>query len=68
MAESPQPDQQRSTSPSTAHRPEVIAAEDGPWAEKPPPDLQPQFRCVVHPRGSIVPSQRSEATAGSFPD
>ncbi len=38
-----------------ARRPQVIAAEDGTWVEKPPPDLQPQFRCIRRARGTILP-------------
>ena len=48
-----------------AKRPQVIAAEDGAWAEKPPPDLQPQFRCIRHGRGTVIDPARWAARGAS---
>jgi hypothetical protein len=41
--------------------PVILEATDGAWAEAPPPDLQPHFRCLVHPPGSILPPNRWSA-------
>jgi hypothetical protein len=37
-----------------ARAPEILHAAEGEWREEPPPDRQPQFRCIVHPRGSVL--------------
>lgn len=41
------------TAPPT-RRPEVLEATEGDWIPMPPPDRQPQFRCALRPRGSVV--------------
>ena len=35
-------------------RPRILEATEGEWHEKPPPDRQPQFRCIVHGPGSAM--------------
>ena len=34
--------------------PAVLAETEGEWAEMPPPELQPQFRCILRGLGSVV--------------
>ncbi|HUT32101.1 MAG TPA: hypothetical protein VNE39_01360 [Planctomycetota bacterium] len=50
-----QPNDRASTTEDGAKRPQVIAAQDGAWAEEPSPDLQPQFRCIRRSRGTRLP-------------
>jgi len=50
----------------SAGRAVVLAAEEGAWADRPPPDLQPQFRCLRHGRGAVVrPSRWTKRGAAS---
>jgi hypothetical protein len=57
MAEQSPPQPESGAAPA-AKRPQVIAAEEGPWAERPQPDRQPQFRCIRRGRGTVIPEVR----------
>ncbi|MFW6161342.1 MAG: hypothetical protein ACODAJ_01155 [Planctomycetota bacterium] len=43
--------------------PEVVETSEGEWLERPPPDHQPQFRCMVRRRGSVVKRVVSDGTS-----
>ena len=42
------------TAARAAPRPQILEATDGGWLDMPPPDVQPQFRCILRERGSVV--------------
>jgi len=50
-------------SPEAEGRAEIVEAAEGEWVERPPPDREPQFRCVVRPRGSVVARSRRSCEA-----
>ena len=43
-----------SASGEQSRRLTIVEASEGEWREEPPPDLRPEFQCVVHPRGSVI--------------
>ena len=50
-----QPDpSEAATEARAAPRPQILDATDGTWLDMPPPDVQPQFRCILRDRGSVV--------------
>ncbi len=53
MEENPVPQDELCTAGNGAKRAKVIAAEEGAWVQKLPPDTQPQFRCIRHGRGAL---------------
>ena len=34
--------------------PVIVEAKEGEWVERLPPDLEPQFRCLLHGRRSVI--------------
>ena len=46
--------------PQKAREPKIVEAKEGEWLEVPPPDQQPQFACIVQPRGTVIVPERWE--------
>ena len=52
--------------PDQAASPQILEASEGKWLDRPPPDLEPHFRCIVHPRGSRRGRRAPEGTPPSL--